>query len=709
MYNLILHYLGTDCKAFVLTGPNKAPIGKAWNSPDNLRTWEEAQKARRLGQFIGVCSPRLLVVDIDCQDRGPFIAIVASLENAGHAFFWEYSARGGHIFFRAPEHRNLSSTGITVAVPGSLDTVPIDYRQGYASQCVLAYTRKDIPDYRWGISIAMAFDDSPLGPAPDWLLPGEEAKEPRLALAPRPRTIAPNSSRVERWAESILDALTSEIASSHEGCRNATLNRAAVRAYRVMMAAGLDLAEGIVQLQQAAAQNGLGQLEISKTLKSAQLKAERDGPAEIPIDITETKPIATSEACEASHCSGDTEPNPFRDITDIDQFFAAFADAKGTVKYTVPRVSRALELYGVQFDTFRQEYTREGKLYNAASHREFFELCERNGLVIPAGHSYIGTPLEQIRTRYDSLHEILAAERLAEAVMENMTPEQCKDFAEQFFIAYCNAQDIPFNRAAGCYFLTALAGRALASEYDPCKADIVLALVGSQGSGKTTLTKELCLRAGHWNQISFAADDLENYRAIQGKTIVEIPELTGYSKKELTAIKQFITADTDYYRELYQAEVRAHVRRCVFVITTNEHNFLRDSTGERRYCPVEVGQIEHDLVQQDLQLIWGVGLALYARHGVMYQNVEALQAEHNEQYKVPDPWEEKIGDWLRTEAPSTFRSCDVLDKALGLQSTSTIAQGGKVATILNMLGYESRMRKIGGVAGRWWSQRSGQR
>ena len=74
---------------------------------------------------------------------------------------------------------------------------------------------------------------------------------------------------------------------------------------------------------------------------------------------------------------------------------------------------------------------------------------------------------------------------------------------------------------------------------------------------------------------------------IQGKWIVEISELEALNKLEVGSVKQILSQTSDRYRAAYGRIVQEHPRRCVFFGTSNNSDYLRDRTGNRRFWPVD--------------------------------------------------------------------------------------------------------------------------
>lgn len=126
--------------------------------------------------------------------------------------------------------------------------------------------------------------------------------------------------------------------------------------------------------------------------------------------------------------------------------------------------------------------------------------------------------------------------------------------------------------------------------YSPgCKFDDVPVLIGTnQGEGKSTIVRWLAIHDSHYSEVT----DIEGQKGIEqleGAWICEIAELLALTKaKEQEAVKSYITRQCDKYRRPYDRQISEYPRRCVFIGTTNNEQFLKDKTGNRRFYPVKV-------------------------------------------------------------------------------------------------------------------------
>ena len=82
--------------------------------------------------------------------------------------------------------------------------------------------------------------------------------------------------------------------------------------------------------------------------------------------------------------------------------------------------------------------------------------------------------------------------------------------------------------------------------------------------------------------------DKDAAQVLRGKWVIELGELSALSRHDLAATKAYITRAVDSYRPSFGRVSRDFPRRCVFTASTNEAEYLKDPTGNRRFWPVPV-------------------------------------------------------------------------------------------------------------------------
>lgn len=211
---------------------------------------------------------------------------------------------------------------------------------------------------------------------------------------------------------------------------------------------------------------------------------------------------------------------------------------------------------------------------------------------------------------------------------------------------YLRAADDDYTRAVGTWWMVSAVARAYRGG---CQADHVLILEGPQGAGKT----ETCrLLAGDWYLGSLP--DLgtkDAQQLLQGRWIVEIGELDALKGKAATRIKDFLVQTHDTYRPPYGYTPVKRQRHCVFIGTTNEHGYLRDATGARRFWPVEMRRLDRSLLRRDRDQLWAEARHLY-EEGAPWWPSSTLEpdiaAAQEERYEA-DEWEAVLREHLLPE------------------------------------------------------------
>jgi len=226
------------------------------------------------------------------------------------------------------------------------------------------------------------------------------------------------------------------------------------------------------------------------------------------------------------------------------------------------------------------------------------------------------------------------------------------------FRDYLGADNDKYTEAVARKSFTAAVARVM----EPgCKYDYTPVLVGPQGIGKSTFLATL---GKSWFSDSLQSfDGKEAAEMIQGIWINEIAEMTAFTRSELNVIKQFLSKRDDIYRQAYGRRTEKFPRKCVFFGTENNFAFLKDSTGNRRFWPVDCGvnkapkSIIKDL-PGEVDQIWAEAVVRYRLSEPLYfeGDTEALAKNKQEQHRNVSAWEGLIIDFIDRQIPDKYDS-----------------------------------------------------
>ena len=241
---------------------------------------------------------------------------------------------------------------------------------------------------------------------------------------------------------------------------------------------------------------------------------------------------------------------------------------------------------------------------------------------------------------------------------------------DTLLIDYLGAEDNAYVRAVTRKTIVA----AVARIFRPgVKFDYMLTLRGRQGIGKSALIAKL---GGKWFSDTFTTmHGKEAYEQVMGVWIMEIGELAGMRKAEAETIKLFISKTTDRFRPAYGRRSKEFPRQCIFIGTTNEEQFLRDATGNRRFWVVDTPNdpkrsMWDDLTPEVVSQIWAEAVALHKEGEKLYlpPKLEKMAREVQACYEEENPRAGIIAEYLDRLLPVGWETMDIYARRQWLES-----------------------------------------
>ena len=248
---------------------------------------------------------------------------------------------------------------------------------------------------------------------------------------------------------------------------------------------------------------------------------------------------------------------------------------------------------------------------------------------------------------------------------------------DRLLIDYLGAEENEYVKAVTRKVLVAAVSRVM----NPgCKFDYMLTLVGEQGLGKSMVWDRL---GREWfSDTMTSIHGKEAYESLHGVWIMEMGELAATRKADVEAIKLFLSKRVDRYRVAYGKRPEEFKRQCIFIGTTNERDFLKDKTGNRRFWPVTVQKDRmskswRDLDKATVNQLWAEAVANYVSGEELFLSgeleVAALQMQQS--HTEESPWYGLIEDFLNRKLPEDWEALDLSARRMFLDGDFGDSEG----------------------------------
>lgn len=281
--------------------------------------------------------------------------------------------------------------------------------------------------------------------------------------------------------------------------------------------------------------------------------------------------------------------------------------------------------------------------------------------------------VSHIRAMIDSRYQVtLSAPNLNDAIVtegKKHAFHPVKDYIERetwdgvkrietLFSEYLGVEDSAYTREVSELFF----GAAVSRIYRPgCKFDYVIVLIGSQGLGKSTLLQKLA--PDFFTDSLTSMESKDDMQLLQANWLLEISELSATKRTDLEKQKGFISRIEDVFRPAYAKNPVRVKRHVVFAGTTNEFQFLKDSSGNRRWLPLngdkdkQVKSVFDGSLEEIIPQLWAEAKHLYettfkkGKYLDLSADTKALALEKQKDAEAEDPLKDDIESYLDIQLP----------------------------------------------------------
>jgi predicted P-loop ATPase len=280
------------------------------------------------------------------------------------------------------------------------------------------------------------------------------------------------------------------------------------------------------------------------------------------------------------------------------------------------------------------------------------------------------------------------------------------DGKERLDIWLCDCLGVeksPYTIAVGNNWPISMVARAL---IPGCQVDTMVVLEGQMGKGKSSFLAAL---GGEWFEaVPQAIGEKDWLQAIQGVWLAEIPDMTGFSRREHSQILASITIRSDRFRSAYGRFVEDRPRKCVFAATSEQDDYLQETRGRRRFWPLRCTAIDLDALHTCRDQVFAEALLRYRKGIHWYDMPPETDAEQLDRASQ-DLWHDRVVEYCeaiyedderfgrRTLITSTNILKDAIDLPLAKQ---TDGEKRRIAKILTGAGWIQRRD----AHGRFWKR-----
>lgn len=377
---------------------------------------------------------------------------------------------------------------------------------------------------------------------------------------------------------------------------------------------------------------------------------KQQAPPEV-VDLTQAR--ETDEEHNSLNLAKRARGDGFdRGLDNLRKILSGDSKLKGAIQYNVftyeIEVTRPMKLNGRTLSGAIDDLIiREIRAYIATKYKLDYKKPDiADFLEIVAGeHSY--NPLKDYLESCESEYKELVNQRDPFDILRH----------------YLNIKDDEYNRIIMDLFFRG----AVAKVFDPTiKFDFVLDLTGRQGVGKTQFFEGLFTHK-YFTTVETFTDKDDKARMVRNWCVFD-DEMVASKKASFSELKKFITETKLEFRPPYASSDRRLPKSFIIVRATNDHDYLNDLTGERRFLVAEVHKDTayrgRKWTEKDRRHFWGAMVMAWRANQVLNltDEQEKLVNEVRSRYKFVDETLEDLERYLGTPYPKNMYQFPATDR-----------------------------------------------
>ena len=265
--------------------------------------------------------------------------------------------------------------------------------------------------------------------------------------------------------------------------------------------------------------------------------------------------------------------------------------------------------------------------------------------------------------------------------------------------------DDDYHRTTGAKFLIAAVRRI---RKPGCKFDQMPVLEGPQGIGKSRGIEALFSRDLYSDDMPPNLSDKDAAMALHGVWGMEFGEIDHLIRNEVEVIKAFLSRSVDRFRPPYGKFFIERPRQTILIGSTNQSDYLRDHTGNRRFWPIRCQFSDVEWIAAHRDQLWAEAAAREASGEVLWlddKDVAATASQEQSDRMQEDVWSDRISLWL--VGHTQVKAGQLLTDCLSIPAAQQDKRSQmRCASILTQLGWERTTRRTGQRTEKVWLPKS---
>lgn len=258
-----------------------------------------------------------------------------------------------------------------------------------------------------------------------------------------------------------------------------------------------------------------------------------------------------------------------------------------------------------------------------------------------------------------------------------------------------------YHKAVGTKFLIAGVRRI---RQPGCKFDVMLVLGGKQDLGKSMCCRALAGPAWFSDDMPHDLRNRDSAIALQGVWMMEFGELASLVASGDETIKAFLSRQVDRFRPVHGRHFVERPRQTLLIGTTNQDDFLRDGTGNRRYWPVWCHKTEPAWIEENREQLWAEAARLEAGGATVWLDDDSIKAAAvvmQTEHTAEDMWADRVREYLLPRHSVT--SGELLETALNLpRDRQNRSSEMRVASVVKAAGWVKLQTWVDGKNVKKW-------